>query len=220
MSDVWQFASAYGPWLLAVSGVLVSFYRQDIRGPWRFIVIVAFAALALITNLGTRQSQKSLERQLTGGDCFITFAVTQPMMGNGPPYPLMIFGGCAPLFDVTYTVTIVPAPNKATDEERVRYAMHPVKQGEIKTVLTGAYFTGTDLIPGRYGINVFARNGMTFEILEVPETGPQGQRYYVRRPTLDGLKLLICVPEHDCDTTYPIAVDEPIPPPIPPTAPR
>jgi hypothetical protein len=214
MGDYWPIASTYGPWLLAVAGVLVSFYRQEIKGWWRFIVIASFAALALLTNLGTQQTRKIQERQLTGGDCFITFQVIEAPSRNGSPYPLYLYGGCAPLFDVTYTITVVPRNGEAADEERLQYAMHPLKTATMQTVLTMAYYTGIDLPPGRYGINVMARNGMTFEILEIPEAGgARGQRFFVRKPTSNGLQLLVCVPEHDCDNTYPMTVVVPVPPP-------
>jgi hypothetical protein len=197
--SLWDAASIYGPLLLAVMGALITIAPNLLQGKLRWGWLTGFIVVGLITAYGTYIAQRDQERKLTGGDCFLYFAT----YNIGRPYPLFMFSGCAPLFEVSYSIFRLHQDLWIAD-------MTPILTRTLGTVLPSAQGpTDIRLAPGKYLIRVFARNGMTDELLELPDQGSAWQTLVVHRDN----KLLLCLPESHCETkTEPVDVFPAFPP--------
>jgi hypothetical protein len=190
MSSFWNLASTYGPWLLAFLGAAVTLIPPEKIGNWRCPLLAAFAAFAFLTAQGTAISQRTIERKLTGGDCFaifLSFPFTperiigppyKMVIRQGPPYKLTIWiyppevsENCA-LFDATYTITMLGSTpfDSRTIFTKTEPYIPPWNSG-----------TGIELPSGKFIINMVARNGPTFERLDIPQSGPAHQTVEVHR---------------------------------------
>lgn len=191
----WDFWPAYGSWVLAILGAVVTLVPDMTTGRRRWAWLAAFVVAGFLTARGVDISQKKMEATINGGDCFAHFEAGQAIvLSNGETvYPLNLFGGCAPIFDMNYTISeIIMNGSKLVKSVTLRSAT-------MATVLPGAYDTGVKVRPGSYGMSMFGRNGYTFEKLILPETGPVAQQFYVKRPTLSGqAETFLCVPAAFC----------------------
>jgi hypothetical protein len=207
--SIWDLLGIGGPLALGVGGALLTIMplppsstpqQNAVRAGLAtvFIVVGIISAISII--IAQESHDRQTEPTLTGGDCFPTFGVigALPPRGNGPPYPLEMFGGCANLYDVTYSV-MRAAPLGAPPQEAINDVLHPIAVKTMNIVMPYAYDTGVSLLPGEYWIRVIARNGRTEEKLIVPESGLDGQIEYVQKETAEGVRLLMCAPMKYCE---------------------
>jgi hypothetical protein len=204
---MWDFFAIVGPMALGIGAAIVTLFPARLTAMTdeaRMLWAMGFAVLGLFTAFATWQAQSEqetkLKRDMTGGDCFASFSVSRgdPSLNikDGPPYPLFFEGACATLYDVSVQIMNIAAD--ATPEQEILAYKNAIF--ERKQTMQWPYDTGILLWPGRYAMNIWARNGLSGEILNLPPEGPEKQHIKVFKYSLDGLIILKCLPAGSCQS--------------------
>jgi hypothetical protein len=203
--DFWDLLSTYGPVAgpvaLAIMGIVVTVLPRAAAGPWAGAWIGAFTVVALLTAVGTYISQRGLEAEITGGDNYPLFMVAfgggflDPSSTPGQ-FPLRIMnGGHRPLFEVSAQIRRAPPPNHQ-QAELLDSLRHPIGTLHYTMLPAGFAMTGISLPAGTYPIDIVAKNGAFYELLEIPPSGPAEQTWRLWR--FGSGKVLDCRPLPQC----------------------
>ncbi len=120
---------------------------------------------------------------VTGGDTFVEFDVAPNMgQGNPPTYPMSVFiVGKYPIRNLAAEIQKVEPQRDEASIYRQIQSMHMLPiSGDV---LPGAHFVSERLGVGKYGIGIWAANGVSNEELELKldDHGQLQQSYEVRR---------------------------------------
>ena len=168
MAAFWDFATWFGPIVSAVMGAVVTLF-PDLAKRRAWVWIPAFVVVAALTAIGTREGQKVLEVELTGGDNFpiVNGLVLAPNMSM---YSLVIANlKETPLFDVRYSVC-GPFPDDLPVQDLNYRQQNPLFAKPVGTLID--WFTIGTVPAGTYTVYMKARNGVFTETLYLPPKWP------------------------------------------------
>ena len=156
-----------GPALLALLGIVVTGNppsSKRARFTWYAVFGVILVASVAAAVIDTSQREKKIAEMLTGGDNYgYLSAEVDSMKNTTDPVPVW-FQASGLLFGVNYWI----APGGVSDPNNNLY--WSIGGGYIPET-RGGFRIGKSLLPGKYRIEISARNGSTVQTLEIKEVG-------------------------------------------------
>ncbi len=186
MASFLDIMAALGPALLAVMGVVVTLSPNVAR--WRFAVIAAFIVVGGLTSYGvwqqgesTKAALKATQDAITGGDNYSYFQADESdLMAYKDKIRLWINStGYLDQINIWITPFGVADPN---DD-----AYWSIGGGPLGPVYKGNALSGISIRPGKYTIDLNARNGLVVQTLKIFEY--QGKLIEITDVFRDGEKL-------------------------------
>ena len=176
MDLVLKFLANFGAVALAVMGAIVTFYPPSrSKALW----LAGFIVVGVITSASTiwqsERQDAQLREELNGGTNYMYLHADQADLQNRAPRIRTWICTTGRMFDVA----IHPFPFGAHRDDPAYTSIG----GAGFRHLNGCYWSGIALSPGKYAVELEARNGLVMQTLEItaPEEGPFSQICTLKR---------------------------------------